>query len=224
MEKYIEVEENFWGAERGAHVSLVSPSLHFPRHDRLRAWFFVFEFGLWCLFGFLLCFLVRCLGNFDLIFILISLLTDNVTHRNKKNKEDSRYVPTPEHERMKLCSQIWEKRKKSFLQSRIRFFRRFWRGPVAGELFCSNTKVVATGRMTKVATLVYRLVEGLLPEDVIMKEEMIKVLHLHGRTTLWETVFSIFSGPENGSILKHRPIWTIRKVPCVWADFGRAAD
>ena len=27
MEKYIEVEENFWGAERGAHVSLVSLGL-----------------------------------------------------------------------------------------------------------------------------------------------------------------------------------------------------
>ena len=39
-----------------------------------------------------------------------------------------------------------------------------------------------------------------------------------------ETVFSIFSDPENGSILKHRPIWIIRQVLCVWADFGRAAD
>ena len=28
-------------------------------------------FGLWCWFVFLLCFLVRCLGNFDLIFIFI---------------------------------------------------------------------------------------------------------------------------------------------------------
>ena len=47
----------------------------------------------------------------------------------------------------------------------------------------------------------------------------------HGRTTLWETVFSIFSGPENGSILKHRPIWIIRKVPSLclgwlWASGG----
>ena len=42
--------------------------------------FLFLGFGLWCLFGFLLCFLVRCLGNFDLIFILIPLLTDNVTH------------------------------------------------------------------------------------------------------------------------------------------------
>ena len=30
-----------------------------------------------------------------------------------------------------------------------------------------------------------------------------------------ETVFSIFSDPENGSILKHRPIWIIRKILCV---------
>ena len=37
--------------------------------------------GLVCGVGLsLLCFLVRCLGNFDLIFILIPLLTDNVTH------------------------------------------------------------------------------------------------------------------------------------------------
>ena len=52
----------------------------------------------------------------------------------------------------------------------------------------------------------------------------IEEVDVHGRTTLWETVFSIFSDPENGSILKHRPIWIIRKVLCVWADFGRAAD
>ena len=40
----------------------------------------------------LLCFLVRCLGNFDLIFILIPLLTDNVTHSSGnagKKKSDS---------------------------------------------------------------------------------------------------------------------------------------
>ena len=43
MKKYIEVEENFREAEREAHVSLVSPSLHFLRHDRLRAWVFVLE-------------------------------------------------------------------------------------------------------------------------------------------------------------------------------------
>ena len=42
--------------------------------------FLFLVFGLWCWFGFLLGFLVRCLGNFDLIFILIPLLTDNVTH------------------------------------------------------------------------------------------------------------------------------------------------
>ena len=54
--------------------------------------FLFLGFGLWCWFGFLLCFLVRCLGNFDLIFILIPLLTDNVTHSSgnagkKKRKE-----------------------------------------------------------------------------------------------------------------------------------------
>ena len=65
------MEENFSEVEREAHVSLVSPSLHFLRHDGV--WFVVLVCLLWY-------FLVCCLGNFDLIFILIPLLTDNVTH------------------------------------------------------------------------------------------------------------------------------------------------
>ena len=51
--------------------------------------FLFLEFGLWCWFGFFLCFLVCCLGNFNLIFILIPRLTYNVTHSSdnaeKKN-------------------------------------------------------------------------------------------------------------------------------------------
>ena len=39
--------------KRGAHVSLVSPSLHFPRHYRLRAW--VLVWGLVCGVGLAFC-------------------------------------------------------------------------------------------------------------------------------------------------------------------------
>ena len=55
-------------------------SLHFFWHDRLRAWFFVF--GVWFVVFVWLFVVFSCSlpGNFDLIFILILLLTDNVTH------------------------------------------------------------------------------------------------------------------------------------------------
>ena len=64
MEKYIEVEENFWGAERGAHVRtshLFHPVCISLGTTGFALGFLFLEFGLWCLFGFLLCFLVRCL-------------------------------------------------------------------------------------------------------------------------------------------------------------------
>ena len=42
----------------------------------------------------MLCFLVRCLGNFDLIFILIPLLTDNVTHSSDNAEKKKHHLGT----------------------------------------------------------------------------------------------------------------------------------
>ena len=85
-------------------------------------------------------------------------------------------MPTPEHERDEAMPS--DLGKKSFLKNLNQIFQKILKNPSCCGAFCGSTKLVATGRTTKVATLVYRLVGGLLPGDVIMKEEMIKVLHL----------------------------------------------
>ena len=87
MEKYIEVEENFWRLREGRTFHLFHLVCISLGTTGFALGFLFLGFGLWCLFGFLLCFLVRCLGNFDLIFILIPLLTDNVTHSSGNAKK-----------------------------------------------------------------------------------------------------------------------------------------
>ena len=90
--------------------------------------------------------------------------------------EDSGYVPTPEHERDEaMPSDLGERKEVIPQEPESDFSEDFEEPQLLGSLLRQHE---ARGRTTKVVTLVYRLVEGLLPGDAIMKEEMIKVLHL----------------------------------------------
>ena len=50
---------------------------------------------------------------------------------------------------MKPCPQIWEKGKKLFLKNLNQIFQKILKSPSCWGAFCGNTKLVATGRMTK---------------------------------------------------------------------------
>ena len=87
--------------------------------------------------------------------------------------EDSGYVPTPEHEKDEaMPSELGERKEVIPQEPESDFSEDFEEPQLLGSLLRQHE---ARGQ---VVTLVYRLVEGLLLGDVVMKEEMIKVLHL----------------------------------------------
>ena len=63
------------------------------------------------------CFLVRCLGNFDLIFILIPLLTDNVTHSSGNAGKKSISAWRGQHHWLlqQCCQHTWVRRVHPFV-------------------------------------------------------------------------------------------------------------
>ena len=86
--------------------------------------------------------------------------------------EDSGYVPTPEHERDEAMPSDLGERKEVIPKEFESDFQKSSKSPSCWVAFCGNTKLVATGLMTKPVTLVYRLVVGLLQGDVDIRVVM----------------------------------------------------